>query len=348
LTQTTCDASSNKPAGTSCGIGGTCTTGVCLGGVAPALSPAAGSYTTGQVVTITHPAVSATVFYTTDGSEPDNSTTVTSPSFTGGSHSLTLLASTTVKAFAFADGMRSTTASARYTISPPTPVPPPPSFGSGFTSGSVQMNGNAVLVGTRLQLTSDAYSQVASAFYITPVNVLSFTSDFTFQMTNAGTAPLADGITFTLQGVGLFAIGSMGGGLGYGPEPQLGSFVSRILKSVAVKFDTFNDIGEGNNSTGVYTGGDAPALPADSFPPGTIDLHSGHVFAVHLDYLGNALTVTITDTSVPEPRPTFTKSYTVDIPAAVGGSTAYVGFTAATGGSAAKQDVLTWTFTPRP
>jgi hypothetical protein len=347
-TQTTCGATGNKPSGTSCGIGGSCTTGTCFGGVAPAMSPAAGTYTAGQVVTITHPAASATVYYTTDGTEPDNSASVTSPSFTGGSHSLTLLASTTVKAFAFVDGMRSTTTSASYTINPPTPTPPPPSFGSGFTSGSVQLNGNAIIAATRLQLTGDVFSEVASAFYVIPVNVLSFTSDFTFQMTNAGTGPLADGMTFTLQGVGPFAIGSMGGGLGYGPEPQVGSFVSRVLKSVAVKFDTFNDVGEGDNSTGVYTGGEAPALPAVPFPPGTIDLHSGHVFAVHLDYSGVTLTVTVTDTSVPAPRPTFTQSYTVDIPAAVGGSTAYVGFTAATGGAAAKQDVLTWTFTPRP
>ena len=348
LTQSTCETSGDKPGGTNCGIGGSCSTGTCFGGVPPTLSPVAGSYTTGQVVTITHPAPSATVYYTTDGSDPDNSPTVTSPSFTGGTRALTLLASTTVKAFAFVDGMRSSTATAAYDIRPPTPLPPPPSFGSGFTSGSMQMNGDTVLAGTRLQLTSDGHSQVASAFYVTPVDVRSFTSDFTFQMTTIGTGPLADGITFTLQGVGPFAIGSMGGGLGYGPEPQQGSFVSRIARSLAVKFDTFDDIGEGNNSTGIYTGGDAPALPADTFPAGGIDLHNGHVFAVHLDYSGTTLTVTVTDTSVPDPRPTFTKAYDIDIQAAVGGSTAYAGFTAATGGATAKQDVLTWTYTPRP
>jgi hypothetical protein len=273
---------------------------------------------------------------------------VTSPSFTGGTHTLTLLASTTVKAFAFADGMRSPTTNASYVIAPPTPTPPPPSFGSGFTAGSMQMNGSAVLAGTRLQLTNASYSDVASAFYVTPMDVRSFSTDFQFQMTPLGTSPLADGITFTLQGVGPFAIGSMGGGLGYGPEPQQGSFVSRILKSVAVKFDTFNDIGEGNNSTGLYTGGDAPALPADTFPPSTVDLQSGHVFAVHIDYSGVTLTLTVTDASVAAPRPTFTKTYTVDIPAAVGGSTAYVGFTASTGGATSRQEVLTWIYTPGP
>ena len=348
LTQTTCGASADRPLGTACGIGGSCTAGTCLGGVAPTLSPVAGSYTAGQVVTITHPAAVATVYFTTDGSEPDNSLTVRSPNFTGGSHTITLLASTTVKAFAVADGMRSTTVSASYTISPPSPVPPPPAYGAGFTPGSLQVNGNALIAGTRLQLTKDGFSEVGSAFYAVPMNVRSFTTDFTFQVTRIGTSRLADGMTFTIQGVGLFAIGSMGGGLGYGPEPQLGSFVSKITKSVAVKFDTFNDIGEGNNSIGLYTGGAAPALPADSLPPAIVDLQSGHVFAVRLAYSGTTLTVSITDMTVPEPRTTFTKSYTVDIPLETGGPTAYVGFTASTGGSTSTQEILTWTYTPGP
>jgi hypothetical protein len=45
-------------------------------------------------------------------------------------------------------------------------------------------------------------------------------------------------------------------------------------------------------------------------------------------------------------RATFTRSYTVDIPAAVGGPTAYAGFTAATGGNTSRQEILNWTYTP--
>jgi hypothetical protein len=36
----------------------------------------------------------------------------------------------------------------------------------------------------------------------------------------------------------------------------------------------------------------------------------------------------------------------VDIPTAVGGNTAYLGFTAATGGAAATQEILNWTYIP--
>src|SRR5206468_8089565 len=42
----------------------------------------------------------------------------------------------------------------------------------------------------------------------------------------------------------------------------------------------------------------------------------------------------------------FTKAYAVDIPAIVGGPTAYVGFTAGTGELFAPIDVLDWTYTP--
>jgi hypothetical protein len=41
---------------------------------------------------------------------------------------------------------------------------------------------------------------------------------------------------------------------------------------------------------------------------------------------------------------TFTQSWPINIPQTVGGNTAYVGFTAGTGGSIATQDVLNWTY----
>ena len=51
---------------------------------------------------------------------------------------------------------------------------------------------------------------------MTPVNIQSFTTNFTFQLTNA----TADGITFTIQNQGTAALGDMGGGLGYQNIPN--------------------------------------------------------------------------------------------------------------------------------
>jgi hypothetical protein len=56
------------------------------------------------------------------------------------------------------------------------------------------------------------------------------------------------------------------------------------------------------------------------------------------------MTVTITDKVTGRSAH---QSYIVNIPSVVGGSTAFVGFTGATGGLTANQDVLDWTFTPR-
>ncbi len=63
--------------------------------------------------------------------------------------------------------------------------------------------------------------------------------------------------------------------------------------------------------------------------------------AVHLVYNGTTLTMTITDTVT---KAAYTTSFTVNIPTAVGGSTAYVGFTAGTGAEIASQQVLSWSF----
>jgi hypothetical protein len=41
---------------------------------------------------------------------------------------------------------------------------------------------------------------------------------------------------------------------------------------------------------------------------------------------------------------TFTASQAINIPATVGANTAFVGFTAATGGTVSTQDVLSWTY----
>ena len=74
-----------------------------------------------------------------------------------------------------------------------------------------------------------------------------------------------------------------------------------------------------------------------------VDLHSGDTMAVHMVYNGTTLTMTITDTVT---NASFSNSWTINIPATVGSNTAYVGFTGATGGYTASQDVLTWTYNP--
>ncbi len=61
----------------------------------------------------------------------------------------------------------------------------------------------------------------------------------------------------------------------------------------------------------------------------------------HITYDGTTLTLVLTDTVT---GASFTASQVINIPATVGGNSAYVGFTAGTGGLTAVQQILNWTY----
>ena len=210
-------------------------------------------------------------------------------------------------------------------------TPPAIDFADGFAGAASQLSLNgtvARLAGKNLELTDGHNSQKSSAFFNKPVSVTVFSTKFSFQPTKA----MADGMTWTLQGGAPTALGKSGDGLGY----------QGIARSVAVKFSLF---GSGNlqSTSGMYLRGEAPGATGEvNLAPSGIDLHSEHVFNVGVDYDGTTLQVTITDATT---QATSTQSYAVNIPEIVGGPTAYVGFTAATGGLSAVQHVLSWTYT---
>jgi Legume lectin domain/Bacterial lectin/NHL repeat len=217
------------------------------------------------------------------------------------------------------------------------------SFPSGFPSGSpgLALNGGAALSDNALLLTDGGTYESRSAFASARVGLVSFETSFDFQLTGKDTpAPDADGFTFVLQANGPDALGSAGSGLGYGPAG--GTATAAITNSVAIKFDLHDGPGEATSSTGLYIDGAAPTTPEFSLMPNGIDLHSGHVFHVTLDYEGGVLNVTITDQTT---HAVFGNPFTVDIPGLLGGPTGYAGFTAATGALTAVQRILNWQFT---
>jgi hypothetical protein len=345
LAQKVCSPGANLPDGTACNGTSVCQAGTCVGVLAaPVLSPAGGGeWAPGLVVTITGPDPTSTIYYTTDGSEPSDDPISLSPSFTG-SGQVVLQATAVVKAFARIGVRRSPVVVGVYTITRPPPPPPVPpvgvALGSGFTPGSVQSNGDTVIAGTRLQLVPVGNYKVGSAFYPLALNVQTFTTDFSFQIVD----PQGDGFTFTLQGVGPFAMGSVGGGLGYGPDPFDSQQALAIGHSVAVKFDIFDNEGEGFNSTGLFLNGAKPTVPAVDLTPSGIFLRAGRVLDAHIVYDGAVLTLTVTDRSSTPPA-VFTTSFNVDIPREIGGITGYVGFTGATGAATGSPQILNWTYT---
>ena len=228
-----------------------------------------------------------------------------------------------------------------------TTTPPPPtttaSVPTSLTTG-IAMNGSAAINGTRLRLTSTTGTNLAgSGWFTNPLNIQTFSTTFTFQITNTTTSATGNGLTFVLQNAGTNALGPSGGGLGYGPDNVNNPDPSPnapIAKSVAIKFDTVNNAGEGTNSTGFYINGASPTTPAATLGGG-VNLHSGDIFNVVVSYDGTKLKMIITDTNTAQ---TCTQSWAVNIPGIVGGNTAYAGFTAATGSSVANQDIITWTY----
>jgi len=310
----------------------------------PTFSVAAGSYTSAQTVTISAPA-GATVYYTTNGQQP----TTSSSKYTG---PLSVSSSEVVQAVAIESGYTdSLVAAANYQIAPAnTPLI---NFPSGFASASglVTSVGRAQLSGSAIQLTdsNSAGQEVGAAWYVVPVNVTTFTTQFTVQFTSAQ----GQGMTFCIQNQnpastdstsqyvsgGPYAMANNQNGLGYsGTTGGTGGQVAGLNTSVAVIFDLYNGSGD---LTGLYTNGANPVGSSIDMTSSGVSLHSGHPLNVTLAYNGTTLALTVTDSVT---KASFSHSWTINIPTTVAGNTAYVGFTASTGYFVANQYVQSWTY----
>jgi hypothetical protein len=222
-------------------------------------------------------------------------------------------------------------------------VPSTIDHGGGFASHSdLASNGSANFSGSVAQLTNAAVqNQAGSIFTNTTYDITQFSTQFTF-VQNQFSTPSGSGLTFTIQNVASTALGAYGDGLGY----------RGINNSVAIKFDIFDNAGEGPNSTGIFTDGRNPTvrqigLPSQ-FPDESInltaigsgiDLHSGHTFQVTLSYSGGTLGETIRDLNT---GVSFQTSYSVDIASIIGSNTAFLGFTGSTGTFTSTQGIQTW------
>ncbi|MCX6359940.1 MAG: L-type lectin-domain containing protein [Armatimonadetes bacterium] len=203
---------------------------------------------------------------------------------------------------------------------------------------SVQ-KGALILTDTQRGPNSAGPEERSSAFYATPVSIQRFVTSFGFQIT-ANNREMADGITFTIQNAGPNALGGPGGGMGYGPAPG-GATSPSIGHSVAVKFDTYMNGGDPSTGcTGIAVNGATPIGGTDLAKSG-IDLLSGHPFRADISYTLFTLTVKLTDLAT---SATDLQNYTVNIPSVVGGTTAYVGFTASTGGWVSRHAITSWGF----
>jgi Legume lectin domain/Chitobiase/beta-hexosaminidase C-terminal domain len=316
----------------------------------PTFSVNPGAYTSAQTVAISAPA-GANIYYTINGLQPTSSSTL----YTG---PITVNASEIIQAVAIQSGYTdSLVAVANYQIAPS--GAPTINLPTGFSSASnlVIPVGRASFTGSSIQLTDNSTDlEAGAAWYAAPINVQNFTTNFTLQFTKASsTAQIANGMTFTIQNQGTyspffssaaggsyvsggpFTFGNNNSSLGYGyVAAGTGTGTTGgIVNSVAIAFDLYTVA----NSVGLYTDG---ALPVGNQTSITgPNLTSGDPLSVTLAYNGTTLAITITDTKT---NATFSHSWTINIPATVGGNTAYVGFTGGTGYVTAQQQVLNWTY----
>jgi hypothetical protein len=311
---------------------------------APTFSVTPGSYTSAQTVSISGPA-GATIYYTTNGLLPTSSST----RYTG---PVTVSSSEVIQAVAIETGYTdSYVAMGNYQIAASgTPLI---NFPGGFADASnlVKLTGYPYFKASSIQLTDSAnLFEVGAAWYAVPVNIQAFSTSLKLKFTKSNSNGYYGlGMTFTIQNQpaatstslygfvsgGPTALGNGDRALGYGytPPGTLTGTTGGLLSSVAVKFDL------SNNSTGLFTDGALPTTP-DVVMTG-VTLTGGHPLNVTLDYNGTTLSMTIRDSVT---SASFSHSWPINIPSAVGGSTAYIGFTASSGYFVANQDIQSWTY----
>ena len=98
-----------------------------------------------------------------------------------------------------------------------------------------------------------------------------------------------------------------------------------IGQSAAIKFDLYPNL----STTGLYKNGTAPGEDGAAIDTG-LDFHAGHTYTATLTYDGSALNEVIVDNNG---GGTFSHTYPgLNLVSTIGGGSAWVGFTAATGG----------------
>lgn len=177
------------------------------------------------------------------------------------------------------------------------------------------------LINGRIELTNSTNGESRTAFDNTPQPIGHFTASFTY--TEIGSfSGVGTGITFVIQNVpaGPQAVGSFipvhNPELGFA---ALGGVVNEVLppESVAISLELTQATG-----TGLYQAGNVTAGSALATAP--VNLLAGDPIAVSLSYDGHNLQELLTDTLT---NATFSASYSINLPAVMQGSAAYIGFT---------------------
>ena len=181
---------------------------------------------------------------------------------------------------------------------------------------------------------------MGSAWFNTKQSVVNgFETEFTFTMSLTGGA---DGLAFVIQDsvAGTAALGGGGGNLGY----------TNIENSLAVELDTFAGADENDNHLAVHSNGTAANSAIDNIGAriGTadpsFDLNDGTEHTARISYVPGTIEIFLDGNTNAD------LSVSVDLGTLLNldNGTAFVGFTAATGGLNQNHDIGSWAFVPEP
>jgi hypothetical protein len=207
----------------------------------------------------------------------------------------------------------------------------PVSYPDFSSTEGLTLNGDAGTADSLLRLTEDEAGQTGTVWTDEKVVAAknSFKTKFEYEVASGGIA--ADGLAFVLQNEGSDAVGGTGHEMGYGG----------LRKSVEVELDYYPNTDEADppfQHVGVMAKG-RPNKHLELEDPGFSLVGEGTVW-ISYAAAKHKLKVSVAEGLDAEKPPPLVKAK-VDLREVLGRH-AYAGFTAATGGLAASNDVLSW------
>lgn len=205
-----------------------------------------------------------------------------------------------------------------------------PTLGLNGFGGGWAVNGNANYSGSNVLTLTTTTGQNSSSFFNYPVYVGAFKAWWTYQDIGGGGA---DGACFVIQNApaGPSALGGAGGGLG----------VTGITPSAELEFNIYS----GNAFGGVGYAFSTNGIVANVTDPYPLNIASGDPIFVVMTYYNGIASLTLTDTNT---GGSYNTTIALNLPAVVGGTAAYVGFTGASGGVGSDQTISDFNFISWP